>query len=72
MLAVPEATLRAALAVGRRLGVTAYGPEQTVFLKHRPVLDNTRLTSVFGYVPSRTSAEAFDAWRIAAFESGNR
>lgn len=71
-LAVPEAILRAALAVGRRLGLTAYGPEQTIFLKHRPVLDNRKLKAEFGYVPSRTSAETFEAWRVAAFESGNR
>ena len=46
-------------------GVTAYGPEQTKFLQFRPVLDNTRLKDVFGYVPSYTSAEAFEAWRVA-------
>ena len=40
---VPEAVLRSALAVGKRLGLTAYGPEQTVFLAHRPVLDASRL-----------------------------
>jgi UDP-glucose 4-epimerase len=34
-----------------------------VFLKHRPVLANDRLKTVFGYTPSRTSAEAFEAWR---------
>ena len=71
-LTVPEALLRAALAVGRRLGLTAYGPEQTIFLKHRPVLDNRKLKAEFGYIPSRTSAETFEAWRVAAFESGNR
>lgn len=42
-LVVPEPLLRAALAVGKRLGLTAYGPEQTVFLAHRPVLDASRL-----------------------------
>jgi len=26
---------------------------------------NDRLKDVFGYVPSKTSAEAFDAWRAA-------
>lgn len=64
-LTLPEPLLRAALAVGKRLGVTRYGPEQTVFLQYRPVLDNTRLKEVFGYAPSRSSAEAFDAWRTA-------
>jgi UDP-glucose 4-epimerase len=64
-MTLPERVLRGALAVGKRLGVTAYGPEQTKFLQYRPVLDNTRLKSVFGYVPTYTSAEAFEAWRLA-------
>ena len=64
-LTVPEPVLRAALRLGRRLGLTAYGPEQTKFLQFRPVLDNTRLREVFGYVPDYTSAEAFEAWRVA-------
>ncbi|MQW74816.1 NAD-dependent epimerase/dehydratase family protein [Nocardioides sp. dk4132] len=64
VLAVPESVVRAALAVGSRLGLTAYGPEQTRFLRYRPVLANDRLKDVFGYVPSRTSAEAFEAWRM--------
>ena len=62
-LVLPEGALKLALSVGRRLGLTAYGPEQTIFLKHRPVLANDRLKTVFGYQPSKTSAEAFDAWR---------
>jgi UDP-glucose 4-epimerase len=64
VLAVPEPVVRAALTVGRRLGLTAYGPEQTRFLRYRPVLANDRLKEVFGHVPSRTSAEAFEAWRM--------
>ena len=64
-LTLPEPVLRRALAVGKLLGLTAYGPEQTKFLQFRPVLDNTRLKEVFGYVPSYTSAEAFEAWRLA-------
>ncbi|MBJ7358364.1 SDR family oxidoreductase [Nocardioides sp.] len=67
VLALPEAVLRGALGVGRRLGLTAYGPEQTIFLKHRPVLANDRLKTVFGYTPSKTSAEAFEAWRTHRF-----
>lgn len=63
VLTVPEPVLRAALAVGKRLGLTAYGPEQTVFLRYRPVLANDRLQEVFGYTPTRTSREAFDEWR---------
>jgi len=63
---VPEPVLRAALAVASRLHLSPYGPEQTKFLQYRPVLDNTRLKEVFGYRPSRTSREAFEAWRDRA------
>jgi UDP-glucose 4-epimerase len=65
VLAVPEVLLRVVLAVGHRLRLTPYGPEQTRFLRYRPVLDNTRLKAEFGYTPERTSREAFTAWRAA-------
>jgi UDP-glucose 4-epimerase len=63
-LVLPERVLRAALALGSRLGLTPYGPEQTRFLQYRPVLDNTRLKDEFGYLPTRTSRQAFDEWRM--------
>ncbi len=63
---VPEPVLRAALAVASRLHLSPYGPEQTKFLRFRPVLDNTRLKEEFGFVPTRTSREAFEAWRDRA------
>jgi UDP-glucose 4-epimerase len=62
VLTVPEPVLRTALALGSRLGLTRYGPEQTMFLQYRPVLANDRLKEVFGYTPSRTSRQAFDDW----------
>jgi UDP-glucose 4-epimerase len=65
VLAVPDLVLKAALAVGSRLRLTPYGPEQTRFLRYRPVLDNARLKTEFPYTPSRTSREAFAAWRAA-------
>lgn len=61
-LRLPAGLLRAALSVGKPLGLTRYGPEQVAFLQYRPVLDNTRLKSQFGYTPQKTSAEAFAAW----------
>lgn len=65
VLWLPEPLLAAVLSVGTRLGVSRYGPEQTRFLTYRPVLDNTRLRTVFGYTPTHTSAEAFEAWLAA-------
>jgi UDP-glucose 4-epimerase len=65
VLAVPDLVLKAALAVGRLLRLTPYGPEQTRFLRYRPVLDNARLKAEFPYTPSHTSREAFAAWRAA-------
>lgn len=59
---LPAWLLQAALAVARPLGLTRYGPEQVRFLRWRPVLDNTKLKTVFGYTPRLTSAEAFDRW----------
>jgi len=59
---VPAWLLRAALGLARPLGLTRYGPEQIDFLRWRPVLDNTRLKTVFGVHPRHSSAQAFDRW----------
>ena len=61
-LTLPEWLLKAVLAVGSALRMSRYGPEQTGFLRYRPVLDNTRLREEFGYTPELTSAQAFDRW----------
>lgn len=66
VLRLPAAALKAALAVGRPLGLTQYGPEQVRFLQYRPVLANDRLKEVFGYVPELSSAEVFELWRREA------
>jgi UDP-glucose 4-epimerase len=60
---VPAWALRAALAAGKALRLTQYGPDQVNFLRYRPVLDNRRLKEVFGYVPRLTSAQVFDLYR---------
>ncbi len=52
--------LRILFGILKPIGISRYGPEQVRFLQYRPVLDNARLKSVFGYVPQKTSAEAFD------------
>jgi len=62
---IPAGVLRAALWVLKRLGLTRYGPEQTDFLRYRPVLDNRRLKEEFGYVPRFDSAQVFELWRTS-------
>ena len=70
VLDLPAGLLRTALAVGSRLGLTRYGPEQLDFLRYRPVLLNTRLKQQLGYVPAKTSAEAFEAFVAARAAQG--
>jgi UDP-glucose 4-epimerase len=59
---LPAWLLSAALGIGKPLGLTRYGPEQVDFLRYRPVLDNARLKSVFGYVPKLDSRAVFALW----------
>ena len=70
VLEPPAGLLRTALAVGSTLGVSRYGPEQLDFLRYRPVLLNTALKEVLGYVPGKTSAQAFDAFVAARAHQG--
>ena len=62
---LPAWLLQAALAIGKALRATRYGPEQLRFLRYRPVLDNRRLKEEFGYLPRKTSAEVFAFWWAA-------
>ena len=64
-LELPAGLLRGVLAVLRPLGLTRYGPEQVNFLRYRPVLDNRRLKTVFGFTPRCSSREAFEHWALA-------
>ena len=68
-VAVPPALLAFGLRLGRRLGLTAYGPEQLGFLRHRPVLSNRRLKAEFGYVPRKSTREVFELF-VAARRAG--
>ncbi len=72
MLVLPAPLLKAALAMGSQLGLTRYGPEQLDFLRYRPVLANRRLKEEFGYVPRKTSLEAFLAFKAARDTQGAR
>lgn len=59
VMVLPAFLLRQALEIGQFFHLTRYGPEQLDFLRYRPVLDNRRLKEEFGFVPSKTSAQAF-------------
>ena len=64
---LPAWPVRLALALGKPLGLTRYGPEQVRFVQYRPVLANRRLKETFGFTPSKTSSEVFDLyWRHRA------
>jgi len=63
---IPAWVLKMVLRVVRVVGLSQYGPEQVRFLQYRPVLDNTRLKTEFGYTPQKTSAEVFADWWDAA------
>ena len=67
---LPAGVLKTALAIGSSLGVSRYGPEQLDFLRYRPVLLNTALKERFGYVPRKTSAQAFEAFVSARAAQG--
>ncbi len=61
-ISMPVWLVRLALSVLRKLGMTQYGPEQVNSLRYRPVLSNDRLKWVFGYIPQKTSREAFESY----------
>jgi len=60
---LPVWLVRRALTALKLARLTQYGPEQVDFLRYRPVLDNTRLKTEFGYTPELTTAQAFDLYR---------
>jgi len=66
-LPLPVSVVQAALFALKSLGLSKTGPEQVNFLRYRPVLDNARLKSDFGFIPSYTSRECFEHYRELRF-----
>lgn len=58
---VPEQALRTVIGVLQRFGATQYGPEQTAFLAHRPVLSSEKLRREHGF-RLLASRAVFEAW----------
>lgn len=71
VLNLPPGLLRMALSIGKKLGITRYGPEQMDFLRYRPVLDNRRLKEEFGYTPMKTSEQTFQFYVGHARQRGD-
>ncbi|GBF43318.1 nucleoside-diphosphate sugar epimerase [Leptospira ellinghausenii] len=58
-ISIPAFLLQTLLLVLKNLRLTQYGPDQIDFLRYRPVLSNTQLKTVFGYIPKYNSKETF-------------
>jgi UDP-glucose 4-epimerase len=58
--ALPVWLVTVGLWVGKKLGLTQYGPEQVRFLRYRPVLANRRLKEEFGYTPKKSTRQVFE------------
>jgi len=63
-LPLPARWLGKGLAVLSKRGVVPYGPEQVLFLAHRPVLSNAKLKRELGF-PPRSSREVFGLYRAS-------
>jgi UDP-glucose 4-epimerase len=59
-VAIPAALVEKSLAILRALGLSNHGPEQVDFLRYRPVLSNRRLKQELGFIPRKTSRQAFE------------
>jgi len=68
-VAVPAGLLRRGLSLWSRFGRAPYGPEQVLFLQHRPVLDSRRLRERVGFA-LKTSRQVFDIYREGSSARG--
>lgn len=60
---IPPAIMRGALRLLNMLGLTKLTAENVKFIQYRPVLDNTRLKSEFGYSPRLDARAVFERYR---------
>lgn len=60
---IPPTIMRGALRLLSALGLTRLTPENVKFIQYRPVLDNTRLKSDFGYTPELDARAVFERYR---------
>jgi UDP-glucose 4-epimerase len=60
---IPPAVMRGALWLLHALRLTRLTPQNVKFIQYRPVLDNSRLKSEFGYTPKRDARAVFERYR---------
>lgn len=60
---IPPAIMRGALRLLNKLGLTQLTAENVKFIQYRPVLDNTRLKTEFGYKPQLDARAVFERYR---------
>ena len=60
---IPPFMMRGALRLLNALGLTKLTAENVKFIQYRPVLDNTRLKSEFGYRPELDARAVFERYR---------
>jgi nucleoside-diphosphate-sugar epimerase len=60
---LPKRVVSKGLAFLSARNLSPYGPEQVIFLEHRPVLSNAALKEEFGYRPTHSSREVFSLYR---------
>lgn len=56
---LPPHIIKHGIKILKMFGATRYDPEQVRFVQFRPVLDNNKLKTEFGYTPKKTSKEVF-------------
>ncbi len=64
LVRLPAGLLVRALGLARRLRIGQYGPEQVDFLRYRPVLANDKLKRDFPGLPTKSSREAYEVYRV--------
>ncbi|MDB5616705.1 SDR family oxidoreductase [Tardiphaga sp.] len=60
---IPPALMKSALWLLHALGLTRLTPQNVKFIQYRPVLDNARLKSEFGYAPKLDARAVFTRYR---------
>lgn len=66
---LPAGVLKGGLWLAHQLHLADRGPEQTDFLRYRPVLSNEKLVTEFGFTPRHTSDECLERYRAIRLES---